>query len=97
MSLYEFRSFLIAELRKQKFRIDLFDEDYPLFSANNQVILYFPEAQKDERQVRDLLLEILITYAETFWISYGIQNKNGACIIRFELSAGFVSSHEKGK
>ena len=28
MSLYEFRSFLIAELRKQKFRIDLFDEDY---------------------------------------------------------------------
>ena len=44
MSLFEFRSFLISELRKQKFRIDLLDEEYPLFSANDQVILYYPEA-----------------------------------------------------
>ena len=96
MSLFEFRSFLISELRKQKFRIDLLDEEYPLFSANNQVILYYPEANKNEHQIQALLLEILIAYADKFMIAYGIQNKNGACIIRFELSNGFVSSHEKG-
>ena len=76
MSLFEFRSFLISELRKQKFRIDLLDEEYPLFSANNQVILYYPEANKNERQIQALLLEILIAYADKFMIAYGIQNKN---------------------
>ena len=88
MSAYEFRTFLIAELR-----IDLIDEDRPLFAANNKVILFFPELREDERQVKALLLEILIPYLKTFVIAYAIQNKTGACIIRFELSDGFVSSH----
>ena len=93
MSAYEFRTFLIAELRKQKIRIDLIDEERPLFAADNKVILFFPEVRKDERQIKALLLEILIPYLKTFVIAYAIQNKTGACIIRFELSDGFVSSH----
>jgi hypothetical protein len=96
MSLYEFRSFLIAELRKQKIRIDLIDEERHLFAAKNKVILFFPEAREDEGQIKSLLLEILIPYSKTILIAYAIQNKNGACVIRFELSDGFVSSHEKG-
>ena len=92
MSVYEFRSFLIAELRKQRIRIDLIDEDRPLFAANNKVILFFPELREDERQVKALLLEILIPYSNTFLVAYAIQNKKGACIVRFELSDSFVSS-----
>ena len=37
MSAHEFRTFLIAELRNQKIRIDLIDEERPLFAANNKV------------------------------------------------------------
>ncbi len=60
MSLYEFRSFLIAELRKQKIRIDLIDEERHLFAVKNKVILFFSEAREDEGQIKSLLLEILI-------------------------------------
>ena len=97
MSVYEFRSFLIAELRKQNIRIEIIDEEHPLFSINEKVIIIFPEAKIEERQIQTLLLEILITYSKTFLIAYAIQNKKGACVIRVELSDGFVSSHEKGK
>ena len=93
MSAHEFRTFLIAELRKQKIRIDLIDEERPLFATNNKVILFFPEVQEDEHQIKALLLEILIPYSKTYLIAYAIQNKNGACTIRFELSDGFVSSY----
>ena len=36
MLAYEFRTFLIAELRKQKIRINLIDEDRLLFAATNR-------------------------------------------------------------
>ena len=97
MSLYEFRSFLLSKLREQGIRIDLIDEARPLFAADNKVILYFPEAKKDEQQIRLILLEFLIPLADTFVIAYAIKNMQGACIIRFELPEGFVSSHEKGR
>ena len=42
MSVYEFRSFLIAELRKQNIRIEIINEEHPLFSVNKKVILFFP-------------------------------------------------------
>ena len=97
MSLYEFRTFLLSELRKQNVHIDLIDEEYPLYSANEQVILYFPENRRTERQINVLLMEIMIHYAGTFLVAYAIQNKDGACIVRFELPDGFVSSHEIGR
>lgn len=97
MSVYEFRSFLIAELRKQNIRIEIIDDERPLFSINNKVIVIFPGTKIEEQQIQALLLEILITYSKTFLIAYAIQNKKGACVIRVELSDGFVSSHEKGK
>ena len=96
MSVYEFRSFLIAELRKQNIRIEIIDEEHPLFSVNKKVILFFPDSKKDERQIKTILLEILISYAKSFLIAYAVQNKNGACVIRVELSDGFVSSQERG-
>ena len=96
MSLYEFKSFMLAELRNRHIRIDLINEEHHLFAANNQVILYFPKKNEDERQILVILMEILIPYAETYIIAYAIQNTQGACVIRFELSDGFVSSHEKG-
>lgn len=46
MSLYEFRSFLLTELRKQKIRIDLIDEEIPLFVANHQIVLFFQTTNK---------------------------------------------------
>ena len=97
MSLYEFRSFLLTELRKQKIRIDLIDEEIPLFVANHQIVLFFPDYEHDERQILVFLFELMIPFAETFVIAYAIQNKQGACIIRLELPDGFVSSHEKGR
>jgi len=97
MSLYEFRSFLLTELRKQKIRIDLIDEEIPLFVANHQIVLFFPDYEQDERQILVFLFELMIPFAETFVIAYAIQNKQGACIIRLELPDGFVSSHEKGR
>ena len=97
MSLYEFRSFLLTELRKQKIRIDLIDEEIPLFVANHQIVLFFPNYEQDERQILVFLFELMIPFAETFVIAYVIQNKQGACIIRFELMDGFVFSHEKGR
>ena len=44
-----------------------------------------------------ILMQITIQFSETYVIAYAIQNKKGACVIRFELPEGFVSSHEKGK
>lgn len=96
MSLYEFRSFLIAELRKQNIRIEIIEEEHPLFSVNKKVILFFPDSKKDKRQIQTILLEFLISYAKSFLIAYAVQNKNGACDIRVELSDGFVSSQERG-
>ena len=96
MSLYEFKSFLLTELRNRYIRIDLIDEKHSLFAANNQVILYFPDNNKNEHQVMIILMEILIPFAESYGIAYAIQNKQGACVIRVELPDGFVSSHEKG-
>lgn len=81
MSLYEFRSFLLTELRKQKIRIDLIDEEIPLFVANHQIVLFFPDYEQDERQILVFLFELMIPFAETFVIAYAIQNKQGACII----------------
>ena len=97
MALYEFKSFLLAELRNRGIRIDLIDEEQHLFAANNQVLLFFPRNNQDEHEILVILMEILIPYAETYVIAYAIQNKQGACIIRFELPDDFVSSHEKGK
>ncbi len=96
MSTYEFKSFLMMELRNRGIRIDLIDEKHSLFAANDQVILYFPEKIENEDQVMIILMEILIPLAETYIIAYAIQNKQGASVIRFELPDGFVSSHEKG-
>ena len=70
MSLYEFRSFLLTELRKQKIRIDLIDEEIPLFVANHQIVLFFPDYEQDERQILVFLFELMIPFAETFVI-YG--------------------------
>ena len=67
MSVYEFRSFLIAELRKQNIRIEIIDEEHPLFSVNKKVILFFPDSKKDERQIQTILLEFLITYAKLLY------------------------------
>lgn len=47
--------------------------------------------------IQVFLFELMIPFAETFVIAYVIQNKQGACIIRFELPDGFVFSHEKGR
>ena len=77
MSLYEFRSFLLTELRKQKIRIDLIDEEIPLFVANHQIVLFFPDYEQDERQILVFLFELMIPFAETFVIAYVIQNKQG--------------------
>ena len=89
--------FLITELQKQNVRVEIIDDEPSLFSVNNKVIVVFSEDRKEERQIQACLLEILISYSDTFLIAYAIQNKNGACVIRVELSDGFVSSHEKGR
>lgn len=96
LSLYEFRSFLLSELRKQGFRIELLDDQYPLYTANDQVILCFPDNHMDERSIMFFLMKIIIPYSDSYLIAYGIQNKQGACVFRFELHDGFVSSREKG-
>ena len=78
MSLYEFRSFLLTELRKQKIRIDLIDEEIPLFAANHQIVLFFPDYEQDERQILVFLFELMIPFAETFVIKMKIvQNSKG--------------------
>ena len=97
MSLNEFKTYVLSELRSRGIRIDLIDEKLPLYAANNHVILYFPEKNENENQVMIILMQITIQFSETYVIAYAIQNKKGACVIRFELPEGFVSSHEKGK
>ena len=97
MSLYEFKAYMLSELRSRGIRIDLIDEKLPLYAANNHVILYFPEKNENENQVMIILMQITIQFSETYVIAYAIQNKKGACVIRFELPEGFVSSYEKGK
>ena len=91
----EFDIFLQHERRQSI--CDLIDEEQHLFAANNQVLLFFPRNNQDEHEILVILMEILIPYAETYVIAYAIQNKQGACVIRFELPDDFVSSHEKGK
>ena len=43
------------------------------------------------------LMKIIIPYCDSYLIAYAILNGRGACVIRFELQEGFVSSREKGK
>ena len=96
LSLYEFRSFLLAELRSQGYRIELLDDQYPLYTANDQVILWFTDNKKNERSIMISLMKIIISYCDSYLIAYAIRNGKGACVIRFELQEGFVSSREKG-
>ncbi len=96
MSLYEFRMFLLTELRKQGFQIDVLNDEYPLYSVDEQVILYFLERSMDERGIMVLLMRIVMPYSDNYMIAYAIQNRQGACVFRFEMHEGFVSYHEKG-
>ena len=95
-SLYEFRVFLISELRKRNIQIRILDEEVPLYAANEKVIICFPEKEESEDNILLFLLGILIPHADSFLIAYAIQNKQGAYVIRFELPIGFVSSRKKG-
>ena len=96
LSLPEFRSFLLSELRKQGFRIELLDDQFHLYTANDQVILNFLPNHMEEQSIMISLLRIIIPYSDSYLIAYGIQNRQGACVFRFELHEGFVSSREKG-
>ena len=95
-SVYEFRIFLVSELRKRNIQIRLVDEDVPLYAANEKVIICFPDNEDSEDNILLFLLGILIPHADSFLIAYAIQNKQGAYVIRFELPIGFVSSRKKG-
>ena len=96
LSVYEFRIFLVSELRKRNIQIRLVDEDVPLYAANEKVIICFPDNEDSEDNILLFLLGILIPHADSFLIAYAIQNKQGAYVIRFELPIGFVSSRKKG-
>jgi hypothetical protein len=96
LSLSEFRSFLLSELRKQGFLIELLDDQFHLYTANDQVILCFPANHMEEQSIMVSLMRVITPYSDSYLIAYGIQNKQGACVFRFELEDGFVSSHEKG-
>ncbi len=96
LSLPDFRVFLISELRKQGFRIELLDDQFHLYTANDQVILNFLPNHMEEQSIMFSLLRIIIPYSDSYLIAYGIQNRQGACVFRFELHEGFVSSREKG-
>ena len=52
-SLYEFRVFLISELRKRNIQIRILDEEVPLYAANEKVIIHHP----------DIFMEIMKTAA----------------------------------
>ena len=57
MSLNEFKTYVLSELRSRGIRIDLIDEKHPLYAANNHVILYFPENNENENQVMKMKIK----------------------------------------
>ena len=87
---------MLTELRKQGFLIELLDVQFHLYIANDQVILCFPANHMEEQSIMFSLMRVITPYSDSYLIAYGIQNKQGACVFRFELEDGFVSSHEKG-
>lgn len=86
MSHYEFRVFVITELKQRGTHITCVNETIPLFAADQQVILFFPNhTEISGKHTIQELLEILLPFSESYLIAYAIFNGSGACIVRFQL------------